>query len=123
MVLDASRVDPVLRIGRGLSGVRFVLERIGSDDGDEWKRAVGSRLKVGKGAALSAVALAAGLLARSGRIGKGPAGAIGGVLALLVARSTGGIEEEGGDGSGGALAKIKRDRQGAGGELKGAGGE
>eukprot|EP00518_Triparma_eleuthera_P019279 CAMPEP_0197559412 /NCGR_PEP_ID=MMETSP1320-20131121/21183_1 /TAXON_ID=91990 /ORGANISM="Bolidomonas sp., Strain RCC2347" /LENGTH=319 /DNA_ID=CAMNT_0043120847 /DNA_START=150 /DNA_END=1106 /DNA_ORIENTATION=- len=92
VILDASYVDDQLRIGKGASGVRFVLERVasGGDDvaAERWRRVVGSRLIIGKRGFVGILALASGLAVGAGRRWLGGAGIL---LAALTTASTGGI--------------------------------
>ena len=96
VILDASYVDDRLRIGKGASGVRFVLERVGvapevDDAAERWRRVVGSRLIIGKRGLVGILAVASGLAIGAGRRWLGGAGLL---LAALTTVSTGGIIRE-----------------------------
>ncbi|GMI18124.1 hypothetical protein TrLO_g1546 [Triparma laevis f. longispina] len=94
VILDASYVDSKLRIGKGASGVRFILQRVTEGfKKDLWIPVVNSRFVVGKKGIIGGL-MSAGL----GLIFKGGRGlkVLGGLcvgFATVIVKSTGGIEE------------------------------
>ena len=94
VILDASYVDDKLRVGKGASGVRFLLKRcVEGEEKDVWRRVVGSKFVVRKRGIISSMMLFGGaMLLRGGKFGK-----VFGLslltLAAAIVKSTGGIEE------------------------------
>ena len=93
VILDASYVDNEVRIGKGASGVRFVLERVSVEDAaaERWRKVVDSRLKIGKRELASILAFISGVAVAAGRRWFGAAGLI---LTVFTTASTGGIIRE-----------------------------
>ena len=93
VILDASYCDDRLRIGKGASGVRFVLRRVEQGwDKDLWKRVVGSSFKVGKKGIVGGLVAAGMAGIKWGRMGGKIMGGLAVAMAAAIVKSTGGIE-------------------------------
>lgn len=94
VILDASYCDERLRIGKGASGVKFVLRR--EREGwmkDMWRRVLGSRLIVGKKGVVGMIGATGGALLRGKGVVKKIFGGISIAAALVIIKSKGEIDE------------------------------
>ena len=95
VILDASYCDDRLRVGKGASGVRFILRKVTRvSEAGLWMKVVNSKLVVGKKGIVGGL-FAAGttMLTFGGGRWKKVVGGIAVTAALAVVKSTGGLEE------------------------------